>query len=253
MASLPPGISTLRGLEDLDLSWCRLRSLPKELGALTRLTRLSVEGGRPARDERGDVAFPNALRGLKSLRHLDLSCCELRAVPAFIGELQALEHLNLFYNQELGDGAPWVPFAKPSPLTYLDLSWCRLTSMPAAVLSSMPRLRVLNLFCNSFTSLPDNLGQRLRELREIQLSVTSLATAASLRALAGASSLEKIDLSYSFGADLKVEEQLDFLLENFPRLRETKLVRRWSFASRAHLQRFAERLKERDPTAIVGF
>ena len=63
----------------------------------------SVLGAAPE-----DVAFPRALGGMKSLRELELFWCGLRTVPAFVGELSALERLDLSCKDEMQIDAPLV-------------------------------------------------------------------------------------------------------------------------------------------------
>ena len=98
--SIPAEISSLQKLEELDLC-CDLRSLPKELGELSGLTKLDLSQNRdlgtalPAGE-----AFPAELGKMKSLRDLNLSECGLSAVPAFVCELKSLESLNLSYCAE---------------------------------------------------------------------------------------------------------------------------------------------------------
>lgn len=156
----------------------------------------------------------------------------------------------------LGMAAEAPHFGFPSVafpfLTHLDLSRCMFPTVPPAVLS-MPRLRVLNLTLNRLRELPGDLGQRLPRLREISLR-SNLFSAFPLRALAGAASLEKIDVSRV--SLLQIQEPLDSLVDSLPRMRETRMSGRataWTRDSRAHLERFAARLRARDPAAVVEF
>ena len=91
-------ISSLKNLERLALGWCRLSSLPKELGELSGLTKLNLSGSSNLGNAPQDVTFPAELGKMKSLRVLILSHCGLRTVPAFVGELESLELLDLSYN-----------------------------------------------------------------------------------------------------------------------------------------------------------
>ena len=45
-----------------------------------------------------EEAFPAELGKMKSLRVLSLASCNLRIVPAFVGELESLEALDLSWN-----------------------------------------------------------------------------------------------------------------------------------------------------------
>ena len=123
ITAIPAGISCLKKLEYLDLSWCGLSSLPKELGELSRLTKLDLGGNITLGFTPEDEAFPAELGNMASLRKLDLHQCHLRTVPAFVGELKSLEVLDLSFSHEaivasldfLIRGCPllrWVPLFK---------------------------------------------------------------------------------------------------------------------------------------------
>jgi hypothetical protein len=109
------------------------------------------------------------------------------------------------------------------------------------------------LCSNHLRALPESFGQRLPDLREVDLSDNDFASL-PLRALAGATSLEKIDFVAVVHSKIEVPP-LDFLLENHPRLKEVRMIRSsgWSAASRANLEAFAAKLRERDPAATVRF
>lgn len=86
------------------------------------------------------------------------------------------------------------------------------------------------------------MEERLPRLREINISNNKFA--AVPRALAGVTSLEKIDLSDNIR--LQVKAPLDFL--EWPlQLRELqlKMPRRWPRSSRAHLAELAAKLRVR--------
>ena len=76
----------------------------------------------------------------------------------------------------------------------------------------MPALRSLNLSKNRLTELPDDLGQRLPQLTEMDLSDNRFR-AVPLAALLRATSLEKIELGLRpFQPDEALEVQLERLL-----------------------------------------
>lgn len=158
-----------------------------------------------------------------------------------------LERLSL-------SGNAGVSFAQNFPmlsaLTHLDLSQCSLASVPQAVLASMRRLKELSLRECRLTALPEDLGQRLPELREIDLSGNLFETV-PCAALAGATSLEWIELSYN--DSLKVRDPLDPLLE-LPRLKFLGLRRcgragPWSVGSTINIAKFMADLRVRRPAA----
>ena len=107
ITAIPAEISSLKKLEDLDLSDCDLSSLPKELGELSQLARLDLsENENLGETLPADSALPAELGGMKALRELDLSVCGLSTVPAFVGELKSLEVLDLSFNKDLQIDAP---------------------------------------------------------------------------------------------------------------------------------------------------
>ena len=99
ITSIPAGISSLQKLEDLGVAFCSLSSLPKELGELSRLTKLNLAGNSELGDTSQNEAFPEELKGMTSLQELDLSGCG----PAFVGALESLEVLELSGNDLLID------------------------------------------------------------------------------------------------------------------------------------------------------
>ena len=315
--SLPRGIGSALGatLEVLNLDFCSLLCLPAELGGLTKLTALDVEGniylgdalrrrategvnagagnGRHAggafapaaaarspwaRDgEAGGAAaaaarspsspasplpppaFPLALRGMASLRYINLNSCGLRAVPAFVASLRSLETADLEDNELGGAGAPshGFPLSSFPPglvmprLGCLNVAQCRLTDLPPAVLRSMPGLRILDLTNNALGegALPPDLGARLPLLRALGLKRNALA--AVPRALGSATALEEIYLEDN--ADLEVDGPLDFVAD-LPRLRVVMMGKQWgswSPRSLAHVADFAAKLRARHPRRDV--
>lgn len=172
----------------------------------------------------------------------------------FVGELRSLEFLSSRDTSALGANGLNSRFPQLPAPTYLDLSCCGFSSVTPPVLSSVPRLRVLGLAENRLTSLPKHLGQRLQELRDIDLSGNPLASV-SFRTFVGTTSLEGIALD---DHDLsQIDKSLEFLVDGFPRLQELSMSgmpgNEWPRLSRARLERFAARLPARDPDAIAEF
>ena len=104
--AIPAGISNLKKLQCLSVAGCDLRSLPKELGALKQLEVLDISWNKALGAAPDDVAFPKELKGMKSLRELNLRNCGLRRVPAFVRELSSLEEICLGNNPDLQIDAP---------------------------------------------------------------------------------------------------------------------------------------------------
>ena len=87
----------VKKLEEIKVGFS-LSSLPKELVELSGLTKLDVSYNNYLGDVPQDEAFPAELGKMKSLRVLSLASCNLRIVPAFVGELESLEALDLSWN-----------------------------------------------------------------------------------------------------------------------------------------------------------
>ena len=79
------------------IRYCRLFSVPRELGELSALTALDLSFNRSLGNAPEDESTPFSLGKLKLLR-VNLRCCSLRTFPAFIGELGSLEMLDLSLN-----------------------------------------------------------------------------------------------------------------------------------------------------------
>lgn len=249
---VPAGISSLQELRSLELSGCSLSALPGELGQLSRLTSLDLDRnpglGRAAERERAQ-AFPQALRGMASLRRVILSRCGLRNVPDFVQSLALLEHLCLLENADISLNGP---FPVMRSLRYLDLIQCAIGSLPYAVLTRMPGLRTLRVDECRLTTLPEDFGRNLQQLRSVSLCGNTL-TSVPAAALSTATNLEIINLS--FNDALQVPEPLDPLL-NLQRLRVLRLQRNaaagpWTVASTDRLSAFIADLRVRRPTARV--
>ena len=255
VASLPAGISELKSLRYISIAGCPLRSLPAELGALSGLTELDVgESNFGAAPEA--TAFPAALGGMTSLRELKLYGCGLLTVPSFVGSLKSLELLSLYWNNLGRAGAPHHGFPSSFPkmpaLKILDLDICSLAAVPPAVLSSLPGLERLSLGNNSLRELPEDIGRRMQRLTSIDLQ-SNMFSAVPVAALAGAPALENIVLTQN--VFLQVEEPLDALLENHPRLQWVRLWKEsgsWTRNSRRHIAMFALKIRERNPEAGVA-
>ena len=255
VASLPAGISELKSLRYISIAGCPLRSLPAELGALSGLTELDVgESNFGAAPEA--TAFPAALGGMTSLRELKLYGCGLLTVPSFVGSLKSLELLSLYWNNLGRAGAPHHGFPSSFPkmpaLKTLDLDGCNLAAVPPAVLSSFPGLKRLSLRYNWLRELPEDFGRRMQRLKSIDLR-GNMFSAVPVAALAGAPALEIIWLTKN--ERLQVEEPLDALLENHPRLQWVRLWKEsgsWTRNSRRHLAMFALKIRERNPRAGVA-
>ena len=156
-------LGALTGLTALDLSsfdFGEDRALPHHLSNLSGLCWLRLGDatdsfGNPydAEGWSGEAvaASLTCLRPLAAaLTHLDLPMFGLDRVPAVVGELTALEELELYGNRlgfgSGGEGSGWVgaPLSHLTRLCRLDLSFCRVGCVPKE-LAALPRLQWLKL------------------------------------------------------------------------------------------------------------
>ncbi|NWR88289.1 MFHA1 protein, partial [Furnarius figulus] len=178
---LPPRLAELGGLEELDLSFNRLRRLPEGLGRLRHLRTLDVDHNLlpsfPApllelaaleeldcSGNRHLGALPEGIAALRRLKILWLSGTGLAALPEGLCQLSALESLMLDGNrlQALPAG-----FGRLQRLKMLNLSSNLLGEFPSAILA-LPSLEELYLSRNQLTLLPPRLCQ-LHQLRTLWL------------------------------------------------------------------------------------
>ncbi|NXO33643.1 MFHA1 protein, partial [Locustella ochotensis] len=178
---LPPRIAELGCLEELDLSFNRLRHLPEGLGRLRHLRTLDVDHNllpsfptpllELAALEELDCsgnrhlgALPEGIAALRRLKILWLSGTGLASLPEGLCQLSALESLMLDGNrlQALPAG-----FGRLQRLKMLNLSSNLLGEFPSAILA-LPSLEELYLSRNLLTVLPPHLCQ-LHQLRTLWL------------------------------------------------------------------------------------
>ncbi|NXA58862.1 MFHA1 protein, partial [Mohoua ochrocephala] len=178
---LPPRLAELGCLEELDLSFNRLRRLPEGLGRLRHLRTLDVDHNLlpsfPApllelaaleeldcSGNRHLGALPEGIAALRRLKILWLSGTGLASLPEGLCQLSALESLMLDGNrlQTLPAG-----FGRLQRLKMLNLSSNLLGEFPSAILA-LPSLEELYLSRNQLTVLPPHLCQ-LHQLRSLWL------------------------------------------------------------------------------------
>ncbi|NXF92553.1 MFHA1 protein, partial [Eubucco bourcierii] len=178
---LPPRLAELGRLEELDISFNRLRRLPEGLGRLRHLRALDVDHNLlpsfPAQllelaaleeldcsGNRHLGTLPEGIAALRRLKILWLSGTGLATLPEGLCQLSALESLMLDGNrlQALPTG-----FGSLQRLKMLNLSSNLLGEFPAAILS-LSSLEELYLSRNQLTLLPHRLCQ-LHQLRTLWL------------------------------------------------------------------------------------
>ena len=145
------------GATELIMSNEGLRSLPAEIGRLTNLKALNLEGNQLA-------GLPAEIGELTNLNHLNLSNNLLAGVPAEIGLLTNLKELDLSRN--LLSGVP-AEIGRLTNLTGLYLQGNQLTGVPAEI-GRLTNLTVLDLSGNELTSLPEEI-RNLKKLKGLFL------------------------------------------------------------------------------------
>ncbi len=187
LRSLPPKITQLPQLTELNLAHNRFECLPLELSQFPQLTRLNLTHN-PL------VELPPIIGQFSKLTRLDLAHTPLGALPPEIGMLAELTRLDLGHNQ-LANLPPEIAqlagltrlclshnaltcfppeLAQLAKLTRLDLSHNRLKTLPPEI-GRLTTLTVLDLSHNPLESLPPEIGQ-LAKLTVIKSSNTQLST-----------------------------------------------------------------------------
>jgi leucine-rich repeat protein SHOC2 len=91
LKGLPASMAGLDAIEELDLSYNELESLPDELGQLKRLKLFDLQGNRLR-------TLPRTVGQLTALLRLTLHENQLTALPDSIGQLASLERLDASHN-----------------------------------------------------------------------------------------------------------------------------------------------------------
>ena len=143
LESLPPSISSLTNLLELDVNSCRLSSLPSELSRCVGLKRLYLYGNQL-------TTIPEVIWELNQLEWLNLSHNQIKHLPDNIGELTAVSELTLSHNllNSLPDSLVYL-----TELHTLDVSSNTFTFVPP-VLCDLPSLRSLEMKHNQIAEIP---------------------------------------------------------------------------------------------------
>lgn len=158
--SLPPEISFLSELNELNLHQNNITEIPPELFQLQNLRKLILSGNQL-------TTIPDTIISLEKLVHLDLSGNPLTEFPQCTFSLQ-LQELFLWNTQleTLPDRLPTSDhnqFPLFNSLTNLDLHANRLNQLPQ-VCTRFPNLTSLDVSCNQLLALPEDLGENMKNL-----------------------------------------------------------------------------------------
>lgn len=160
------------------------RSIEKALSQGHQVLRAGVRPSHVLALEELDALLDRA----DEVTDLDLSARKLRCFPEQLLAFPRLRTLSLADNDDLG--AVDARIGELTALEELDLSGLGLTELPESI-GSLNNLRVLNISGNEFTALPESLGDlgRLEVLRAAHLTCPLPASFDRLR------SLRELDLS----------------------------------------------------------
>lgn len=180
--TFPDVICTLRALEYLDVSFNKIPTFPEEIGQLTQLESLFAIANRLT------GALPPTFVQLEKLRELDIR-------QNLISDMEVLEHmpgletLRADYNSVMIVNHGFAQVRRldmyknrlthfgilppPSPevsyaLSYLNLSNCKLPSLPDDIFTHTPQMETIVLDNNTLNAIPSSVGG-LRKL--VRLSV----------------------------------------------------------------------------------
>lgn len=175
-----------KGSATLDLHGFGLTCLPPEIGQLTTLEELILEGNQL-------IALPPEIGLLTELTVLDLSDNQLSVLPDEIGKLISLTALHLTFN-ELSSLPPEIGLLTALEMLFLDRN--HLSALPPEI-GQLTSLIRLDLDRNMLITLPPEIG-KLKELQFIFLTDNKLSSLppefAKLKAL-GILSLDDNQLS----------------------------------------------------------
>jgi len=135
-----------------------LNNFPEEIKNLPNLDHLELSYNKFSE-------FPKEIGNLTKLNHLDLSHNKFSELPKEIGNLTKLNHLDLSYNKfselpkEIGN---------LTSLNHLDLSYNKFSELPKEI-GNLTNLEELRLYKNNLSKLPEEIGN-LENLKYLDLS-----------------------------------------------------------------------------------
>ncbi len=158
ITTLPPEISLLTNLTELDLRNNQFGSLPPEIGKLKKLQKLILWNNRLS-------TIPPKIFLLTNLTKLDLRNNRFSSLPPEICKLKNLKELNLYgnYISKLPRGIDQL-----TKLTLLNLGHNHFSTLPSEV-GILTNLTKLDLRHGNLSSLPPEIRQ-LKNLKELNLS-----------------------------------------------------------------------------------
>ena len=158
--SLPESINNLEKLKYLNLSCNELKILPTSIDELSQLKFLDLGWNK-------FQSIPGFLAKVKSVKNfrLDLDHNEIKSIPHWIDNLEALHYLNLRGNQ-----IKVIPdsIGNLKSLEYLDLRENAIEFIPESI-GLNRSLKVLWLSNNKINHIPDSIGSlKLLEVLDLE-------------------------------------------------------------------------------------
>lgn len=145
------GLSSLTGLQYVDLSNCSLGYVPEELAALTNLTSLTLNNNEQLGGT-GNAERIEQLAHLSSLQCLELRDCALKCIPQSVVGLTSLRTLLVGYNDLTADDViPQGPYLAGLEVLGISNSMPDPVSLVPALLRPLvaaTSLQVLRMNCN---------------------------------------------------------------------------------------------------------
>ncbi|MCH9631472.1 MAG: hypothetical protein S4CHLAM37_14950 [Chlamydiia bacterium] len=139
---IPKEIGMLKGLTRLSVKDTEVTTLPEEIEGLTKLTKVIVSGTK--------IKDLSVLCRLPLLTTLNASNCEVEEIPAEIGDLTNLENFEVANNS-----ITTIPeeFGKLTRLSGLNLSNNKIATVPEGF-ANLTSLKALGFASNQLTTFP---------------------------------------------------------------------------------------------------
>jgi Leucine-rich repeat (LRR) protein len=180
----PENRANIENIRRLDLSFMRLKIIPKEINLFNSLVGLNLSGNNltdlPEDFLNNATALTelylnnnqikklpaNFLDNATALSQLNLSENQIRELPVnFLNNATALRMLNLSKNQIRELPAKFLDYA--TALTALILNYNQISELPANFLKNANALRVFYLYNNNLTTFPENFLMNANPLLQV--------------------------------------------------------------------------------------
>ncbi len=155
-------INELENLEQLNLSYIKMKKLPEKLYELSNLKILRLY-------ETEIEEISESIGKLKNLEELDLSCIKMKKLPDKLYELSNLKRLWLDYTkiEEISES-----IGKLKNLEQLGLNFTSIKKLPEEI-CRLSNLKILSLVGRRVEELPESIG-KLKNLEQLDLRHTRI-------------------------------------------------------------------------------